>query len=73
VSAFDRAMGEAERYRVLYERGDAVLAEQAHQTIDDLVGRFVDGDLLLPRPVAEAMGRPELAETAACRALEVSS
>lgn len=58
-----QAMALAEEYRALYARGDMPLARQARQTIDELVAyRTRAGRWALPRPVAEAMGRPELAE-----------
>lgn len=53
----------AEEYRTLHERGDMPRARQVRTLIDELVGRRNrEGRWVLPRPVALAMGRPELAE-----------
>jgi hypothetical protein len=68
-TVFERAMGQAERYRDLRARGDMALAQQCRQTIDELVGESWDGTWQLPRPVAVAMGRPELGPLYAIRVM----
>jgi hypothetical protein len=53
-------MGEARQYARYRAIGDVTLAREARRTIDELVGRRVSGQWVLPACVAEAMGRPEL-------------
>jgi hypothetical protein len=57
---FDLAMGEAKRYAAKRAIGDVVLAREIRRTIDDLVAYRHEGRWVLPTPVAQAMGRPEL-------------
>ena len=59
--AMSLALGTAAEYRRLSDMGDVVLARQARTTIDELVATRRNGRWVLPRAVAEAMGRPELA------------
>lgn len=62
MSAFDRAMGLAAEYKDLCLSGRVDKAEGARTTIEALVGRPVGaGRVELPAPVAEAMGRRDLA------------
>lgn len=58
--AIELAIELAKDYRKLRERGDVVLAEGARRGIEDLVGRATRNGVVLPKVVADTMGRPEL-------------
>lgn len=51
------AMVEARRMVEFGRRGDVVMAQQAQRTIDDLVGRYVDGRFCLPIKVLREIER----------------
>jgi hypothetical protein len=65
VSASSARLSQAMALAVEYRHhnrdgGDIVLAAATRRTIEDCVGRFEAGRLVLPAIVAAAMGRPEL-------------
>jgi hypothetical protein len=54
----DRAMGLADEIRWFDGLGNHVNADEAARTIDELVGRFVDGRVVWPQVVADVAKRP---------------
>lgn len=69
---FGRAMELAREYEDARHWGRTGEAEGLKSTIETLVGRYVDGRLTLPRDVAKAMRRPDLAENRRGGVAEVS-
>ena len=57
----DQAMGRAEEYARLASRGDTARLSGIEATIYDLVGYSNGVRMVLPRPIADRMGRPFLA------------
>lgn len=60
----DRAIGLAEEYKALVERGDVVRAEETRRTIEDLhVGSYVGGRWVIREDIRRAMGLLHTKET----------
>lgn len=51
------ALNEARRMVQFGRHGDVVMAQQAKRTIEDLVGRYVDGRFCLPVKVLREVDR----------------
>jgi hypothetical protein len=51
------ALNEARRMVEFGRRGDAIMAQQAQRTIDDLVGRYVDGRFCWPSKLLREIER----------------
>lgn len=57
--AMELARVAADEYRRLRLSGDVVLAQMERQSIEDLVGRYVDGKLTLPEEISRRMYAPD--------------